>query len=84
MSIRNQILMSENEAAHFKEVARKEHMSFGAWIRKAMRQAADDKQRKTVAEKLRAIQTAFAYSFPTCDIETMNREIEEGCETGLP
>ena len=52
-------------------------MTVAEWVRQALRKAREDHP-GTADAKLRAIADAARNQFPTADIETMLREIEEG------
>ena len=77
MSKRLQVLLDEEELLEIKAVARDQQLSVAEWVRQALRKARHDRA-DTVQAKLRAIAEASRYEFPTADIETMLREIEEG------
>jgi Ribbon-helix-helix protein, copG family len=78
VSKRLQILLSDSEMNEIRRLARREKISVGEWVRRALRQ---ERARQPVQEpqgKLRAVRRAVEYSFPTADIEKMLREIEQG------
>ncbi len=52
-------------------------MTVAEWVRQTLRKARQDHP-GTADAKLRAIADAARHQFPTADIETMLREIEEG------
>ena len=74
---RLQVLLSEDEYLEIQGVARRQRVTVAEWVRQALRKARDDRP-GTVDAKLRAIADAARHQFPTSDIETMLREIEDG------
>ncbi len=83
MSRRLQVLMPEDELARFQTLARQNRLSLGEWVRKTLREAADEASVKPVEDKLAALRRASAYSFPTGDIDAMNQDIEMGYRADL-
>ena len=84
MSKRLQVIMSDAEFDAFRQIAARRKLALGEWVRRAMRRAAEEEPVKTAEEKIRALRKAAQYSFPTGDIDQINREIEEGYQAGLP
>jgi hypothetical protein len=81
MSKRLQVLLPDQEMAEIQRVARRERVTVGEWVRRALREA---RARRPVSEpeaKLKAIRRAAEYSFPTADIDQMLSEIERGYQS---
>ena len=55
----------------------KEH-SYGEYVRRTLRDAESLRPSKSATAKLVSIREAVNYTFPTADIDDMNREIEQG------
>lgn len=84
MSRRLQVLMPEEELMRLQSLARQNQLSLGEWVRRTLREAADEASVKPIDDKLEALRRATEYSFPTGDVEKMNQEIEMGYRAGLP
>jgi Ribbon-helix-helix protein, copG family len=67
MSKRLQVILPDSEMAEIRRLARREQMTVGDWVRRALR----------ARFKLGAIREAVEYSFPTADIDQMLREIKK-------
>jgi predicted 2-oxoglutarate/Fe(II)-dependent dioxygenase YbiX len=81
MSKRLQVLLPDQEMAEIQRVARRERVTVGEWVRRALREA---RARRPVSEpeaKLKAIRRAAEYSFPTGDIDQILSEIERGYQS---
>ena len=74
---RLQVLLNEEEYLEIQGVARRQRVTVAEWVRQALRKAREDHP-GTADAKLRAIADAARHQFPTADIETMLREIDEG------
>lgn len=61
--------------------ARSEHLTVGEYVRRALREVQSRRPTMSPAAKLAAIREAARCSFPTSDIEEMNREIEQGYQS---
>jgi len=59
-------------------LARRERITVGEWVRRVLRDARQQKPSNDPEAKLKAIRRGVEFSFPTADIEEMNREIEAG------
>ena len=80
MSIRLQVLLPDAEMEELRQVARREHVAVGEWVRRALRAA---RARHPVGEpsaKLKAVRDAVRCAFPTADVQQMLEEIERGYE----
>ena len=67
--------------AEIQRFARRERVTVGEWVRRVLREA---RSRRPVSEpetKLKAIRRAAEYSFPTCEIDQMLKEIEQGYQS---
>jgi hypothetical protein len=78
MSIRLQVVLSDDEAAALKESAAREGITVSEWVRRSLRDAEMRQTRGRTTERLAAIAAAADYSFPTADIDVMLAEIERG------
>ena len=70
--------MPEQEMAEIEQFARREQLSVGEWVRRALRDARSARPAKGPEAKLRAIRRAVEHSYPTADIDQMLKEIERG------
>ncbi len=61
-----------------RRLARREHLSVGEWVRRALRQARSQRPTLEPQSKLEAVRKAAGYSFPTAPIDQMLAEIERG------
>jgi hypothetical protein len=78
VSKRLQVLLPDQEMNEIQRFARRERLTVGEWVRRALR---DARMRQPVNEpeaKLKAVRKAARYSFPTADIDRMLSEIEQG------
>jgi hypothetical protein len=78
MSKRLQVLLPDPEMAEIRRLARRERLTVGEWVRKALRQARAGRPVAEPSVKLAAIRRAAQFSFPTADIEQKLDEIERG------
>ena len=78
MSKRLQVILPDEEMEAIQRMANLEQLSVGEFVRRALRDAALQRPLKTAAAKLAAIREAVQHSYPTADIEDINREIERG------
>jgi hypothetical protein len=78
MSKRLQVLLSEEELLDIQRIARRERLTVGAWVRRTLREAREQKSLSDPEAKLRAIRRGADFSFPTADIDQMLSEIERG------
>ena len=80
MSKRLQVLLPPEELSDIQRLAKRESLTVGEWVRRALREA---RIRRPVSEpdkKLKAIRRAVTHSFPTGDMEQMLDEIGKGYE----
>ena len=66
--------------AEIQRLARRERLTVGEWVRRILREAREQRPSSDAAAKLKAIRRGTEFSFPTAEIEQMNREIERGYE----
>ena len=59
-------------------IDRREQLTVGEWVRRALRDARARQPVHDAQFKLKAIHKAAEYSFPTADIDQMLEEIERG------
>lgn len=78
MSKRLQVLLPDQEMTDIQRLARRERLTVGEWVRRALREAREQKPSSDAATKLKAIRRGAELSFPTADIEEMLGEIERG------
>lgn len=78
MSKRLQILMPDEEMESLRRQAKSEQLSVGEYVRRTLREADSRKPAKSPGAKLTIIRQAAKGSFPTANIDEMNREIERG------
>lgn len=72
------MLLPDAEMEEIQRLARRERVTVGVWVRKALRDARAHQPVHEPHTKLKALRKAMQYSFPTCDIEQMLSEIEQG------
>lgn len=77
MTKRLQVLFDDEEYGEITSTAERERMTVAEWVRQALRRARRDRE-NTTDSKLRAIETAARYAYPTADIEEMLDEISAG------
>ncbi len=70
MSKRLQVLLPDQQMTEIQRLARRERVTVGEWVRRALREARERKSVRRGAE----------FSFLTADIDQMLREIERGYE----
>ena len=78
MSKRLQVLLPDSEMEEIQQMARRERVAVGEWVRRALRAARARQPLNDPQVKLKAIRKAAEYSFPTADIQDMLTEIERG------
>ncbi len=78
MSKRLQVLLPDDELAEIKRLARRERLTVGEWVRRALRAARQRQPTNAPEAKLKAVRRAVELSFPTADIDQMLAEIERG------
>ena len=78
MSKRLQVLLPDQEMSDIQRLAKREHLTVGEWVRRALRDARAERPATDPATKLTALRRAVGSSFPTADIGQMLQEIERG------
>ena len=53
-------------------------ITVGEWVRRVLREARQLKPSNDPEAKLKALRRSVEFSFPTADMQQMNREIERG------
>ena len=79
MSKRLQVLLPDREMSEIQRLAKRESLTVGEWVRRALREALASRQLMDPETKLWVVRRAVKYSFPTADIEQMLSEIEPSC-----
>jgi len=78
MSKRLQVLLPDQEMSDIQRLAKRERLTVGEWVRRALRQARAGRPAIEPEAKLKSVRRAVKYSFPTADVEQMLGEIERG------
>ena len=78
MSKRLQVLLPDQEMADIQQLASREGLSVGEWVRRELREVRANKPSGDPDVKLKAIRSGAEMSFPTADLEQMLGEIERG------
>ena len=78
MSKRLQVLLPDTEMSEIQRLAKRENLTVGEWVRRALRDARASRPVIDTETKLKAVRRGAKYSFPTGDIERMLSEIERG------
>ena len=78
VSKRLQVLLPDQDMADIQQLAQRERLTVGEWVRRTLREARERKPRHDPETKLKAIRRGAACAFPTADIEEMLREVERG------
>ena len=80
MSKRLQVLLPDQEMSDIQRLAKRERLTVGEWVRRALREARAARPAVEPETKLKAVRRAAEYSFPTADVKQMLSEIERGYE----
>jgi hypothetical protein len=78
MSKRLQVLLPDTEMSDIRRLAKRERLTVGEWVRRALRDARALRPAIDPETKLKAVRRAAQYSFPTAGLEQMLSEIERG------
>lgn len=70
--------MPDQEMKEVQRLARRERLTVGEWVRRAMREALKQEPADDPETKLKAIRRAVEFSFPTAGMEQLLSEIERG------
>ena len=76
MRKRLQVLLPDPEMADIRSLAKRERLTVGEWVRRALRDARSSRPAIDPETKLKAVRRGAKYSFPTADIDRMLSEIE--------
>jgi hypothetical protein len=66
--------------SEIQRLAKREHLTVGEWVRRALREARAARPSSEPETKLKAVRRAVKYSFPTADMGQILAEIERGYE----
>jgi len=72
------VLLPDPEMSDIQRLAKRERLTVGEWVRRALRDARASRPAIEPETKLKAVRRAAKYSFPTAGIERMLSEIERG------
>lgn len=78
MSKRLQVIMNDQEYRELQRAAKRESVSAGEWVRRAVRALMRSRSTRSARDKQTAVRDAARNAFPTGDIDQMLREIEKG------
>ena len=78
MSKRLQVLLPDPEMSDIQRLAKREGLTVGEWVRRALREARAGRPVIEPETKLKAVRHGAKYSFPTADLEQMLSEIDRG------
>jgi len=78
MSKRLQVLLPDTEMSEIQRLAKRENLTVGEWVRRALREARASRPVIDAETKLKAVRRGAKYAFPTGDVEQMLSEIERG------
>jgi hypothetical protein len=78
MSKRLQVLLPDREMADVQRLAKRESLTVGEWVRRALREARTSRPAIEPETKLKSVRRAAKYSFPTAEVTQMLSEIERG------
>jgi len=81
MSKRLQVLLPDQEMSAIQRLARREHLTVGEWVRRALCEVRMSRPVTEPETKLKAVRRAATYSFPTADVAQMLDEIERGYQS---
>ena len=78
MSKRLQVVLPDRDMSDIQRLAKRERLTVGEWVRRALREARESRPAIEPEVKLKAVRRAAAYTFPTADVSRMLDEIERG------
>lgn len=81
MTTRLQVLLSDDEIAEIRRVAKRHRMTVAEWVRQALRRARRDEPTADPERKLAAVREAARHSYPVGPVSEMLAEIERGYVT---
>ena len=71
-------MLPDIEMSDIQRVAKRERLTVGEWVRRALRDARASRPAIDPETRLKAVRRGAKYSFPTADMERMLSEIERG------
>ncbi|HEV3202502.1 MAG TPA: hypothetical protein VGZ73_31630 [Bryobacteraceae bacterium] len=80
MSKRLQVLLPDRDMLDIQRLAKRERLTVGEWVRRALLEARANRPVVEPETKLKAVRRAATYSFPTAEVGRMLGEIEQGYE----
>ena len=80
MSKRLQVLLPDRDMSDIQRLAKRERLTVGEWVRRALREVRTSRPVIDPETKLKSLRRAVRHSFPTADVEQMLSEIERGYE----
>jgi hypothetical protein len=80
MSKRLQVLLPDRDMLDIQRLAKRERLTVGEWVRRALLEARANRPVIEPETKLKAVRHAATYSFPTAEVGPMLSEIERGYE----
>jgi len=78
MSKRLQVLLPDQEMSDIQRFAKRERLTVGEWVRRALREARASRPLNEPEMKLKAVRRGANHSFPTGDVEQILSGIERG------
>ena len=78
MSKRLQVILDDEEMRAIRAIAKRQRMTVAEWVRQMLRTARKSEPNGGAERKLQVVRAATRHSFPTCDIQQMLTEIEQG------
>lgn len=78
VSKRLQVVLPDLEMSDIKRLAKRERLTVGEWVRRALRDARASRPVIDPETKLNAVRRGAQYSFPSADLDQMLSEIERG------
>jgi hypothetical protein len=81
MSKRLQVLIPDEEMDAIRRQAANEHLTVGEYVRRTLKEVESRRPVRGAEAKLACVRDAARLSFPTADIEQMEREIDLGYQS---
>jgi len=82
MSTRLQVVLSDEELAMIRRIAKAQHQTVSDWVRQSLRSARREYPTVDAGRKVQVVREAVNNSYPTTGIDGMLREIEQGYSGG--
>lgn len=83
MSKRLQVIFDDAEYRELQRVAKRHRLTVSEWVRQAIRELSHREPSAGADRKLQMVREAARNTYPTADIGTMLREIEQGYASGV-